>query len=101
MAGYMILGKFRQGAPDTSNMDKGMSDLKSGAEKMGARIIGFWGLMGRFDFLMLIDAPDEMTAIGVAGASGRAMNASTETARAFSEEELTAMGKQMGMRVMH
>jgi uncharacterized protein with GYD domain len=95
MAGYMILGKFREGPPDMSHMDKDISDLKAGVEKMGARIIGMWGLMGRFDMLMVLDAPDEMTAVGIAAQAGKAMNASTETARAFSEDEMAALGRQM------
>ncbi len=97
MAGYMILGKFRQ-PPDMNNMDKAIGDFKSNVEKTGARVVGLWGLMGRFDMLLVVDAPDEMTAIAIAAQAGKAMNATTETARAFSEEELTGVGKQMAMR---
>ena len=95
MAGYVILGKFRQDVPDMSRMDRNVSEQKAAIEKLGARLIGMWGLMGRFDFLMILDAPDEMTATGIAALTGRAMNASTETARAFSEEEMAALGRQM------
>ncbi len=99
MAGYMILGKFREGPPDMSDMDKDLSDMKSGIEKMGARMVGMWGLMGRFDMVMIVDAPDEMTALGIAAQVGKAMKATTETARAFSEEELTGvLARRMATR---
>jgi uncharacterized protein with GYD domain len=67
MAGYVILGKFRQGPPDMSNVEQDISALKTGAEKLGARIVGLWALMGRFDVVIVVDAPDEMRAVGVAG----------------------------------
>ena len=95
MAGYMILGKFRQGPPDMSNMEGNISGLKVGAESMGARIVGLWGLMGRFDILLVIDAPDEMTAVSIAGLLGGSLKTSTETVRAFAEDEMATLAKQM------
>lgn len=94
MAGYVILGKFRQGPPDMSNVEQDISGLKTGAEKLGARIVGLWALMGRFDVLIVVDAPDEMRAVGVAGLASRTLNVSTETARAFGEDELSAVARQ-------
>ncbi len=95
MAGYMVLGKFRQGPGDMSRITDEIRELKAGIEKMGARVVGLWGLMGRFDMLMIVDAPDELTAVGVAQLAGRAMNASTETVRAFSEEDLASLAQRM------
>jgi uncharacterized protein with GYD domain len=95
MAGYVILGKFRQGPPDMSNAEQDISGLKTGAEKLGARIVGLWALMGRFDLLIVVDAPDEMRALGVAGLAARTLNVATETARAFGEEEMSAVVSQM------
>jgi uncharacterized protein with GYD domain len=95
MAGYVILGKFRQGPPDMSNVEQDISALKTGAEKLGARIVGLWALMGRFDVVIVVDAPDEMRAVGVAGLASRTLNVSTETARAFGEDELSAVARQL------
>ncbi len=95
MAGYVILGKFRQGPGDMSGIEEGNSRLKAGVEKMGARVVGLWALMGRFDVLMIVDAPSEMIAVGAAGLARRMMNVSTETARAFGEEEMASLARYL------
>ncbi len=91
MAGYMVLGKFRQGPGDMSHMSDDIRQVKAGIEQMGARVIGLWGLMGRCDLVMMLDAPDELTAVGAGQVLARSLNASTETQRAFGEEELAAL----------
>ncbi len=95
MAAYIVLGKFRQGPGDMSRIADEIRQLKAGIEKMGARVVGLWGLMGRFDMLLIVDAPDELTAIGAAQLAGRAMNASIETVRAFSEEDLATLAQRI------
>ncbi|HET9176947.1 MAG TPA: GYD domain-containing protein [Terriglobia bacterium] len=53
----------------------------------GADLKQFYMTLGRYDFVILTEAPDEATAAKAALNLGKAGNARTETFRAFTEDE--------------
>ena len=61
--------------------------FKQLCESMGVTVEGFFLTMGRYDVVIMVDAPDLKTAAKVILATGSAGAVSTETLPAFTEEE--------------
>jgi uncharacterized protein with GYD domain len=92
MAGYVMLMKFtQQGITDVKESPKRIDAAKALAEKMGIQVVGVWVTMGAYDLVAIGDAPDDQTMGTFALALGSAGNVSTQTMRAFSEEEYKAV----------
>lgn len=92
MAGYIILMKFtQQGITTIKESPKRIEAAKALAEKLGIRVVGVWVTLGEYDLVAIGDAPDDHTAGLFAIALGSQGNVSTQTMRAFSEEEFKAI----------
>jgi uncharacterized protein with GYD domain len=57
-------------------------------ERAGARVIGWWWTQGRYDMVIVLEAPDDETASALALSMGMAGNVRTETLRAYDREEM-------------
>jgi uncharacterized protein with GYD domain len=83
------LGKFRKkpNAETSAATNKMLEDLK----KMGVNVIGFYWTLGRYDTVLIFEAPNEKEAMKLA------INASeivaTETMVAIPREEATTFSK--------
>jgi uncharacterized protein with GYD domain len=88
MATYISLIKFTpQGI---ANITDGPARLDAGKEtlrRFGSDLQAFYLTMGRYDIVTISEAPDDMAAAKVALSVGSAGNVSTETLRAFTEDE--------------
>jgi len=60
---------------------------KAAYEALGAEIKEFYMVMGRYDMVVVAEAPDEETAVKATLAIGSNGFVRTETLRAFTEEE--------------
>ena len=72
------------------NIKEGPARLEAGKEtlrRLGSELRAFYLTMGRYDIVTISEASDDVVAAKVALAVGSAGNVSTETLRAFSEEE--------------
>ena len=88
MPTYIHLIRFTQ---------KGIESIKEGAARldavkqsykaMGAEIKGFYLMMGQYDAVVIVDAPNDETIAKVSLASGTRGTVRSETSRAFTEEE--------------
>ena len=54
---------------------------------MGAKVEGFYLTMGRYDLLVIVDAPDSETMAKLSLTTASKGAVSTETLQAFSEDE--------------
>ena len=88
METYIILAKMtEQGIKDIKNSPAGIEAARKATEAAGGRWLGWYLTMGRYDVVVIVEAPNveavatNMLAIGSLG------NVSTETLRAFTEEE--------------
>jgi uncharacterized protein with GYD domain len=57
-------------------------------ERAGAKVIGWWWTQGRYDMVIVIEAPDDETASALALSMGMAGNVRTETMRAYDRDEM-------------
>ncbi len=88
MPGYVSLLKYtQQGLANIKESPNRLKQAKAAAEKMGIKWVGAWVTMGEYDLVIVWDAPDDQTIAALALAQARLGNVTTQTLRAFSEDE--------------
>jgi uncharacterized protein with GYD domain len=65
------------------------------AEKMGAKVIGFYAVMGEYDYVAIGEFPSDEVAATFSMATSSLGNARITTLRAFTKEEFAAMVKKL------
>ena len=82
-----LLRYTQQGMKNIKDGPARLDKAKQAFKAMGAEIKGFYLTMGRFDAAVVIEAPDDETIAKATLAIGSQGNISTETLRAFPENE--------------
>jgi uncharacterized protein with GYD domain len=95
MPTYIVLGNFTdQGIRNAKDIPKRAEAAKTMAKKAGVTVKDTFYTLGAYDFVSILDAPDEasLTAFGLG--IGTLGNVRTQTLRAFSTAEMqTILGK--------
>lgn len=92
MATYIVLGKFTdEGAKDIQNLRQFVSANMERGRKMGMEPKAWYLTMGRYDFVVVVEGPDDETMAAQALGVARAGRSRTETLRAFSLDEFDAI----------
>ncbi len=88
MATYITLASFTgQGITNIKESTTRLDAARKALAPLGVDIKAFYLTMGRYDLVSIVDAPDDATdakALLLIGAQG---NVSTETLKAFEEDE--------------
>jgi uncharacterized protein with GYD domain len=88
MASYISLVKYtQQGIQNIKESPARYDAAKKAFQSMGAEIKQFFLLMGQYDLAIIFDAPDDETVAKLMLATGSLGNVSTQTMRAFTEDE--------------
>jgi uncharacterized protein with GYD domain len=88
MPTYITLLKYTQQGIGTIKQSPGRLDTaKKAFKQTGAEIRQFYLVLGRYDAVVISEAPDDETAARLSLATASQGNVSTETLRAFTEEE--------------
>lgn len=88
MATYITLCRFTQeGIKEIKESPARLDAAKKGFQAMGAEIKDFYLLIGTYDLIVIIEAPDDETAAKLALSIGKQGHIRTETIRAFTEDE--------------
>ena len=88
MAKYISLIKYTQkGAENIKDSPNRYDAFKQLCETMGARVDGIFLTMGRYDLVVIFDAPDSETVAKLILSTASKGAVSTETLHAFSEED--------------
>ncbi len=88
MPGYVSLLKYtQQGLANIKESPNRLKQAKAAAEKMGIKCVGAWVTMGEYDLVIVWDAPDDQTIAALSLAQTKLGNVTTQTLRAFSEDE--------------
>lgn len=96
MATYVLLVNFTdQGIRGVKDTIKRAHDFKAMAEKMGAAVKQEFWTIGRYDIIIIVEAPDVQTVMALCANVGQLGNIRTETLQAFTETEAAAMLKKM------
>jgi len=88
MANYLMLFRFtQQGRQHIQQSPDRIEALKQQFKKANAEVKAFYALMGQYDTMFLVDAPDDETIARLSLMIGRDGNTTCESHRAFNEEE--------------
>ena len=88
MATYVMLMKFtEQGAADIMDARAGRKAGKQAAKAMGLKWKQSYLLMGEYDVMVIVEAPDDESMARYALMGGMSGAVQTQTMRAFTEAE--------------
>ena len=88
MATYVSLFRSTQPGSTTIKDSPGRIEaMRKACRALGAELKALYMVMGQYDFVALVEAPDDITAAKASLAWGSQGNVSCETLRAFTEEE--------------
>ncbi len=88
MPAYITLYKWTQkGLANIKESPDRIKQAKALTEKMGGRTIGVWVTMGEYDLVAVSEGPDDQTAAALALALAGSGSVTSQTLKAFSEEE--------------
>ena len=88
MATYIILFRFtQQGIKNIKESPDRVDAAKQTFRAMGAEVKEFYSVMGKYDTVFVVEAPDDETIAKLTLAIGSLGNVRTETLRAFTEDE--------------
>jgi uncharacterized protein with GYD domain len=88
MASYIGLVRYTaQGIANIKDSPSRLDGFKKLCEQHGAKVQSFFLTMGRYDLVVLMEAPDDATVAKIILKVSSTGNVSTETLRAFSEAE--------------
>ena len=62
---------------------------------MGGKVLGFYAVMGEYDYVAIGEAPSDQVAMTFALGLGSAGNVRTTSLKAFTKEELAEMVKKL------
>ncbi|MFH0917193.1 MAG: GYD domain-containing protein [Chloroflexota bacterium] len=89
MATFVVLSKLTdQGARNIQSLRKGVEENMARGERLGIKIHGWYLTQGRYDIVVLAEAPDAETMLAQAAAIAGVGNTRTETLRAFTLDEV-------------
>ena len=89
MPAYLILNKFtQQGARNVKETVTRARAARQAIQAAGGKVIGIWWTQGQYDSVLITEVPDEETGMQVLLSTAMQGNISTETLRAYSEEEM-------------
>jgi uncharacterized protein with GYD domain len=93
---YVTLIKYTdQGLKTFKNLPARLDDTRSYGEALGANLVAFYLTMGRYDAVVVSEAPDDETVAKLALAAGIRGNVKTETLRASTEDEARRIAAEL------
>lgn len=92
METFVILGKYTErGVGNIKESPARVQAVRKAVEAAGGKWLGWYLTMGQYDFVLIVQATNAQAAAGLLLTVGSQGNASTETLRAFTEEEFKGL----------
>jgi uncharacterized protein with GYD domain len=97
MATYVTLFAWTdQGIRQVKETAKRAEKFKAAIKKAGGSVKSIYWTMGRYDGVIIFDAPDDETATAILMNAGTQGNVRSETLRAFGENEIQRILDKVG-----
>lgn len=88
METYIVLGKYTEkGAANIKESPARIQAARKAVEAAGGKWIGWYLTMGQYDMVLVTQAPNAQAVASILLAIGSQGNISTQTMRAFTEDE--------------
>jgi uncharacterized protein with GYD domain len=92
MATYIVLGNYTdQGIRNIKDTPKRTEAVKEMGKKTGVTVKDTFWTLGAYDFVSIIEAPDDEKVIAFGMKTGALGNVRTQTLRAFSAAEIAGV----------
>ena len=96
MAWYVVLAKFTdQGIRAVKDTPKRAKTFRDTASALGVKIKDIYWTLGHHDVVRTMEAPDDETAAALMMKVGSLGNLTSQTLRAFTESEITAIASRV------
>ena len=96
MPTYIVLYKLTdQGIKNIKEAPQRIEEGIKALEAAGGKVIGFYSVMGEYDYVSIGEAPNDETAVALALAIGSQGNVRTTTLKAFTKEEFAEIVKKL------
>jgi uncharacterized protein with GYD domain len=96
MTTYIVLYKLTdQGIRNIKEAPQRIEEGTKTLEAAGGKLIGFYSVMGEYDYVSIGEAPNDETALALALAMGSQGNVRTTTLKAFTKEEFAEIVKKL------
>src|SRR5258708_23451508 len=84
-----------QGIKEVKNAPERLQSFDNAAREVGGRLVGFYLVMGQYDYVIITEAPDDQTAALLILGTIAQGNVRTQTMRAFPREEFEPIARTM------
>jgi uncharacterized protein with GYD domain len=96
MPRYVTLVRYtEQGIETFKDLEGRLDETRRIGQQYGATLVDFYLTMGRYDAVIVSEAPDDETMAKLALAAGARGNVHTETLRAFTEDEAKRIAAEL------
>ena len=96
MPTYIALYKLTdQGIRNIKEAPGRIEEAIKGAEAMGAKVLGFYTVMGEYDYVAIGEFPNDVAVMAFALALGSTGNVRTTTLKAFIKDEFAEIVKKL------
>ena len=99
IATFVALGNLTdEGLRNSDSLEEHVTQTIAEAEKLGAKVIANWALLGMYDLMLVFEAPDGETAAGIMEKDAADGFMRYQTMEALSLQDLAARlaGSKMG-----
>ncbi len=96
MAHYIYLAKLtHQGITGIKGVEKRYEAFKKLVEGKGGKVVAEYSTLGRYDYVITVDLPNDQAALEVSVATGSKGNVTLETCRAFTFAEFAKAAEKV------
>jgi uncharacterized protein with GYD domain len=89
---YVVLYRFtEQGRKDIKGTVRRAAEVRKANEDRGFKVLAHLWTQGRYDLVTVVEAPDEEAMMAGLFSIAEAGNVSSETLRAFTDEEMASV----------
>jgi len=89
MPSYVVLYRFTdQGRKNIKDTVRRAQEVRAENERRGFKVVGHYWTQGRYDLVTVVEAPNEESMMSGLFGIAEAGNVSSETLRAFSDDEM-------------
>ncbi len=88
-----LVNLTEQGIKEFKNAPERLQFFDEAARQAGGKLIGFYLVMGQYDYIVITEAPDDQTAARLIMGTIAQGSVRTQTMRAFPREEFESIAK--------
>jgi uncharacterized protein with GYD domain len=88
-----LVNLTEQGIKEVKNAPERLQSFDMAARELGGKLVGFYLVMGQYDYVVITEAPDDQTAARLILTTIAQGSVRTQTMRAFPREEFEQIAR--------